>query len=127
MGVLSKLMPARQEPAKVVADLDALIDEPIAIRFQGRVFTVKPVSTRAFMKMADAMGRMQILTTQSTIKNDDVYKGYHDYISVLCPEITIDMLKSMTLTQVHALLNVLIKHSTGQPLNLDESIEKKRL
>lgn len=130
-GVLTKIMPSRAQAqdTQVVADLDDLIARPVGFRFRGRVYQLAPVSTRKFMEMANLLGEIQtMIKSQSEgagITENEIYQAYHRYISVLCHQFTTEMLKSMTLPQVHALLNLVIKQVTGQPMNLDTDEKKK--
>lgn len=128
-GVLTKIMPARtaHEPVRVVADLDSLIAQPVGFRFKGRVFQIQPVTTRQFMQLADVLGEIQKVTDEQKagkkIHDEEVYEMYHKYISVLCPEFTLDMLKSMTLVQVGAVMALIMKHATG----MTDDVEKKKM
>jgi hypothetical protein len=131
MGVLKHFMPTRDAVTpSVVADLDKLIAEPVAFKFQGKVYTLEPVSTRIFMQLADSLGKAQALVKAQvageSVTSDEIYLTYVDVVKPLCPEFGIEVLKKMTLPQVHALINLVMKQVTGQPMNLDESEKKKR-
>lgn len=125
-------MPARakSQDYSVVLDLDELLTKPVGFQVLGRTYTVRPVSTETFLKLANVLGEIQALIKSigegAEAHDVQIYEAYHRYISVLCPEFTLDTLKKMQLPQVHGLVNLIIKHATGQPMNLDV-VEKKKM
>lgn len=117
--ILSRIMPARQKPAvKVIADLDSIVSQPIGFRFMGKDYVIEPVTTEKFMQIAGALERMQNIAKEHAenkgITQEDVYESYHDFIKSLCPKITVKDLRSMALPQLHAVINLMIRHITGQ-------------
>jgi len=129
-----KINPARSNAApdySVVLDLDEIISKPVAFKFRGKSYVVEPVSTETFLKLAEVLNKIQSLVSSiaqgAKAHDEDVYLAYYEYIKVLCPEFTLEMLKKMQLPQVHGLINLIIKHATGQPMNMDEFIEKKKM
>lgn len=114
----------------MVADLDALIAEPVGFRFQGKVYRCEPVDTKTFLQLAEVLEEVrQLIKSQGEglpISSEQIYEAYHRYISAVCPDFTISILKAMTLPQVHGLLNLVIKHVTGQPM-APEDTEKKKM
>lgn len=131
--MLHKLRPARTQAqdCSVVLDLDDLMVKPVGFQLKGRTYIVKPVSTETFLRLADILGEIQTMV-QGIAKGDkihdaDIYQAYYRYISVLCPEFTLETLKGMALPQVHGVVNLIIKHATGQPLNMDDFVEKKKM
>lgn len=129
MSVLHKLLPNRagKKSVKIVADFDQLIAEPIGFRFQGRDFEIKPVDTETFMKTTHSLQEIQDLLKKKgegqEITNEEVYEAYLKFTQPLCPQITLKILKSMSLSQIHALVNLIIRHILGDA----EPQEKKNL
>lgn len=118
--MLHKLKPARMnaKPAKVIADLDDLIAEPVAFRFQGKTWVLKPVDTETFMRVARALEDIQELLSGHSggePKNkEEIYDAYLVFIQPLCEGIGMTEIRSMTLPQLHALMSLIIRHITGQ-------------
>lgn len=132
-SVLTKIMPARAaaRDASVVVDLDDLIAKPVAFKFRGKTYLVEPVTAEKFIEISDSLAIAGNLLTAAQggaeIHDSQVYAAYQKFVSALVPSFTVDILKQMQLAQVHALINLIIKHATGQPMNLDETIEKKKI
>lgn len=134
-GVLKKIMPARaraQEPdagsMSTIVDIDDFVSKPVGFRFQGRLYRVEPVSTERFMELTRVLEEIGSLTKMTRAgretHEDEIYGLYHRFISSLCPEFTMATLKAMQPSQLHALVNLIIKHATGQAMSLDD--EKKK-
>lgn len=133
MGVLQKLMPARDAQAstvKIIADLDSLVSQRIGFRFAGKDFVVEPVSTGSFIRISQTMAEFQELL----LKKDDasagvtearIYEAYYRWISVLCPAISLRDIQAMKIVQLHALMNLMIRHITGQTQEPTPDLEKK--
>lgn len=131
-GTQHKIMPTRDaRDQSLVVDLDDLIAKSVGFKFRGKQYKVKPVSTEKFMelseKLADAGRLVTLAQAGEQIAEAQVYKAYQEFISVLVPNFTVDIFTEMELPQVHALLNLIIKHATGQPMNLDQILEKKKI
>lgn len=131
MGMF-KLMPTRapSKPAKIIADFDALISESIAFRFHGKDFIIRPVDTETFLKVMIGFQEAQMLVRQEAegkvVDTDAIYDAYLKFIGPLCEDFTVKDLKSMTLSQINALIGLIIKHITGgTDTAMAESDEKK--
>jgi hypothetical protein len=132
VGVLERIRPARTQAKDlgVILDLDDLLTKPNGFRVHGKLYKVNAVDTQTFMRLAEILGEVQTLIRElgtRDVSENEIYEKYHEYISVLCPEFTMEALRKMQLPQVHGLINLIIKQATGQPMNLDDfSPEKKK-
>lgn len=131
-GTVQKIMPARSaKDMSLVLDLDDLITKPVGFKFRGKIHRVEPVSAETFMELSQALSEAGTLAADarggSVVAQDEVYEAYQKFISVLVPSFTVSLLKEMQLPQVHALINLIIKHATGQPMELSGELEKKKL
>jgi hypothetical protein len=131
-GAMHKLMPARSaKDMSMIVDLDDLITRPVGFKFQGKIYRVEPVSAQTFMELSDALSEAGNLLAAAKagdkIAEVQVYEAYQKFVSVLVPKFTVNILKEMQLPQVHALINLIIKHATGQPMSPQEITEKKKL
>ena len=131
-GILTKLRPARQaaEDIRVVVDLDSLISEPVGFRFRGKIYQIQPVTTRQFMQMSQVLGELQSLNTAqksgTEVHEETINAAFHRYVSAICPELTMELLVSMTLAQRGALLTLILRHATGT-VDQPETEKKKTL
>lgn len=119
-----------QSQPLVITDLDALISKPIAFKFQGEIFTVKPVDTGTYLKVADGLGQLQALTSQdqANVKREDIDQAYFNLLSNLCDDLKISHIQKMTVAQINALLRLIVRHLTGETekyMQSDDSAQKK--
>lgn len=135
MGLIQKLMPSRSEhtPVKVIADLDALISQPIGFKYLGKDFIIDPMTTENFIQITKALHDMEVALKADGMDQDAIYLTYYNFIHALCKSITLSDIKKAALPQLHALMALLIKHikgETGQemvdaPETFDEAQKKK--
>lgn len=126
MGVLHKLMPSRDahRSVKMIADFDDLISQKIGFKYLGRMYVIEPMTTYNFMLATKALQDLQTTLnsrTDEAFQEDQVYEVYHKFISTLCPEITYADIRKGTISQLHGLLNLMVRHITGQT---NEEMEK---
>jgi hypothetical protein len=136
MGVLHKLMPSRDEKRRVnlIADLDDLISQPIGFKYLGKEYIIEPMTTHNFMIVSRALQDLEnVLKDKNNedFNEDDIYQAYYDFISTLCPRISISDIRKAKIAQLHALLNLMIRHITGQTapdmVAVDDTEKKKIL
>lgn len=112
-----RLWPARSakhQEAEVVADLDAMLSEPIAFRFQGKTHIIKPISTAELLKYSNAAFRVSEVMKDEKATHDSVTDAAYGVISSVCSSITRKDLQKMNQVQVGALLNLVIECVTGK-------------
>jgi hypothetical protein len=126
-------MPARAQAQdmSMIVDLDDMLSKPVGFRFRGVLYRVEPVTTETFLRISTHLSEAgQLLQRQKdgeVLTDVQVYEAYQKFIAVLVPTFKVDVLRQMQIPQVHALINLIIKHATGQPMNLGELSEKKKL
>lgn len=121
-----KIWPARSNANDgPVADLDAIVAEPVSFRFKGKVHTLKPFSLAEFLKFTNAQSAlMSLLKEEETmITTNDLAERYHKVIGSVCPSITVGDILSMEQVQVAALYQLVIDMVTGQ---VDQGDGKKK-
>lgn len=118
-------------PATIVSDLDALIAEPIAFRFQGRVHEIQPISTLELVRFTNAWASLSELNGKSdAISVSDLVDAYTKVISAVCPSITRSHVEDMTQAQIAALFQLVMDSVVGkshvEPDQTDDSKKKLR-
>ena len=104
-----------ESTAQVVSDLDALVAEPIAFRFKGRVHEIKPISTLELLKFTNAFAILQGLNEKSgTVSVEELVTAYAEVIGSVCPTITREHVQEMTQAQVGALFQLVMDSVTGK-------------
>lgn len=114
---------AENTGARVIADLDALIAEPVAFRFQGKSHLIKPISTAEFLKFLEASAKIGEVIVDKSAKPADIITAYHRLISSVCDTFTRRDVELMTEAQSWALFRVIVETVKGKPH--DEESKKK--
>jgi len=112
-----KFWPARTSKKQngPVADLDAIVAEPVYFRYGGNVHTLKPMSLETFLRFTNAQSSlMDSLREDKTLTGKELAERYHDVISSVCDTITVNDILSMEQVQVAALYQLVIDLVTGQ-------------
>jgi flagellar motor switch protein FliM len=117
--MLSRLKPARskmEETAEVVSDLDSIIVNPVAIKWNGKSHILKPITTAEYLKAAEAMARMDALRAKARndVTVEELVDVYVDVIGSVCDTITKKDILNMTQAQVGALIQAVLDHVTGR-------------
>jgi hypothetical protein len=121
-------MPARLTPKDytIVADLDAIIAEPMAFKLGGKAYEIIPVKVEDFVKLARSLDQIRKLLEErkegKDITDDHVTEAYFSFFSPLCPQLTLSDVRKMNVVQLHALLQLFIRHFTGQDITLKKKL-----
>lgn len=113
-------MPTRQDhdQSDVVLDLDEVNPKPIVITFKGNRFILKPIPLGEFLGIYQAFEKLRMSANSesdqgSKALTDNMVKSYADLFKAVCPEITRDMVKQMTITQINVLMTYIVKLIQG--------------
>lgn len=117
--------PTKEPKHEVVADLDAMIAEPVAFRFQGKTHLIRPVSTVELLKYAQAGERVKTVMKDSDASKDEVIDSAFQVIASVCDTIRRKDMEAMTQPQVGALLNLVVECVTGKVYARVDSEKKK--
>lgn len=125
MGLFG-LKPAREtaKAAVVIADLDKLIAEPIAFRFDGKTHLINPISTKEFFRVTANLAKMDELKAKSEVSAEELIDAYTNLISSVCETIGRKEIENMTQAQVGALFQLVLDCVTGKA---QAGTEKKNL
>ena len=123
---------ARRQPREVVSDLDALVSEPIAFRFNGEIHEIKPVTTIELFSFTTAFAEIQEISSRGEqVTVSELVDAYARVISSVCPTITRAHVEDMTQPQVGALFQLVMDSVVGkahaQPGVEPEDAKKKHL
>lgn len=133
MGVFEKFMPTRDSRStKLIADLDDLISQPIGFRYLGKEYVIEPMTTRNFITVTKALGELEAILKRQEggeLNEDEIYDAYFLFVSSLCKKISLSDIRKATVSQLHALLNLLMQHITGQTASqmVGNPDEKKKI
>jgi hypothetical protein len=107
--------PAREAAkAVVVADLDKLVSEQTAFRWDGKVHVIKPLATETFFKVCNELSRMQDLAKREALTAKELVDAYSDLFASICDTIHRKDVESMSQAQVGALFQLVIDSVAGK-------------
>ena len=111
-----RLKPVRDDLVKdnMVADLDALISDPVFFQSQGKTFKINPITTEEFLKVTSAFSKIDTLKDKKEITHDELIYHYYRVIKSVCPDIKVKHLNEMTQAQLGALFNLVIDVVQGK-------------
>lgn len=121
-----KLKPTRQRYTEAatqsVADLDALLVEPVSFKLHGKMHTINPLSVEQFMLLSSALVEIVDLQKKEGLTSDELIERYYGLVTSVCDTVTKDDIREMSQQQVSALFNLIIETITGKLF-----VEKKNL
>lgn len=131
-----KVQPARTnaEDLNLIADLDEIHAKKVTVKCNGKEFPLLPV-TLDMATEVDAQNRaMRNYVSRIDSKNpsdmETVYDQYFLFFRIICPEMSLEEVKKMTVVQVNRLYIVMSKHVytelSGKTLSEIQDEEKKK-
>ena len=124
-----KLWPARSKAkneSAPVADLDAIVADPVFFRYKGKIHELKPMSLEHFLKFSNAQAELMAGVKEDVkLTAQDLADRYLKVINSVCDTITRDDILEMEQVQVAALYQLVIDLVTGQ-VATEETVKKKR-
>lgn len=109
-----KLRPARQINYEQVADLDAMLSEPVAFKLHGKQHVIRPLDVEQFMKLTGALTDIYALQKQKDVTAETLVDTYYALMHECCSSITREDIENMTQQQVAALFELVIETITGK-------------
>jgi hypothetical protein len=126
--VMKKLWPARTNKVEgPVADLDAIVSDPVPFKFDGEIHVLKPFSVQDYLRYVNAKIQLETKITGGSITPDQLVESYHAVISAVCSTITIAHIRKMQQVQVAALYQLVIDMVTGQVDTGEDKKKRKRI
>lgn len=124
-----KMWPTRSQASDgPVADLDAIVAEPVSFRFKGKIHTLKPFSLAEFLKFTNAQNDLLAsFKDDVSLTPQALADRYHKVISSVCSSISVDDIMSMEQVQVAALYQLVIDMVTGQVDQGDGKKKRKKI
>ena len=117
MGLLT-FRPARgkyaDDSAPVIADLDALIAEPVNFKWQGKKHTIKPFSQKQFLMAMNSYSKILNATKENKLTYEEQLDLYADLFGQCCDTITRKDVELMTSAQIVALMTLITETVTGK-------------
>lgn len=128
-----KLWPTRSSQVvqdfDVVSDLDELRRTPVAFRFMGRLWIIKPFTTEQFFQFNQSCNELDRLSKQKDVSSkdkllDEWVTAYHKVFRIACPELERKHVEQMNTQQLGALYQLIFDCVTGKA---HADAEKKKI
>ncbi len=113
---MRKLWPARTKHTEgPVADLDAIVADPVDFRFKGKRHRLKPFTLAEYLKFVSAKVVLETaISGTNPVTPRELADSYHRVIASVCDSITVEDIMQMEQVQVAALYQLVIDMVTGQ-------------
>jgi hypothetical protein len=127
MQIFKKLMPTRQESESipVVADLDRMIADPIAVKLFGKIHKIKPMNQETFLRTVNALYEIDRMRTREGVTVDEINQAYSKVFAACCDSIGKKDVDKMTESQKAGFLKQVIAQVQGHAI--PEESKKKTL
>lgn len=112
--------PARQgvkTPANsnLIADLDAMLVEPVHFRFQGKDHVIKPLTVEQFMRVTADLERIYDLKAiKDKVTPQQLIDIYYDLVHDLCPTVSKKDIEMASQVQIAAMFEMIVQTITGK-------------
>ena len=97
-----------------VADLDAMLVEPVGFRLHGKDHLIKPLTVEQFMLYAVNLSDIYSLKEKKDVTADELIDKYYALISSVCSTIKRSDIEQMSQQQVSALFELIVSTVTGK-------------
>lgn len=111
---------------KAFVDLDSIVATEAVFKFKGTEYTLRPITSRAFMEYCNAITEVQDLFKSQEITEDRVLEVYKGVVESVCPTFPVDQVQDMTRLQISALLQMILDFTRGK-IDSNDDVKKKTL
>lgn len=107
--------PSRIDDARVIVDLDRLIAEPVAFRFNGKVHQISAMDTKTFFTLVNEIAKLEAMgRDKDKIDAKELMDAYVRLFKSVCTTISKEDVYNMTFPQIGALFQQVIDCVTGR-------------
>lgn len=110
----SKLMPARSANIESIADLDAMIVEPVSFKLHGKTHVISPLTTQQFLVLSAALNNIYQLKNDGEVTAQVLIDRYYELMHIASKTITKSDIEKMSQYQVSALFELITQTITGK-------------
>lgn len=103
-----------KESRTVVADLDAMLVEPVAFTLHGKEHVIAPITTEQSFRIANNLVKYQDLMKKEGLTSDEVIDGYWEIVQVVAPSLTRKDIETATERQLGSLFSLIVRSYTGE-------------
>jgi hypothetical protein len=115
--LLQKFMPTRRASEvseNFIADLDALVNEPVYFKVLGKVHKIEPISSETFLRFTNGYHKIMGLNDRKDLTPDDVIDAYYQIFNSVCKTITRKDVENMKQVQIGGVFQVIVDAVTGK-------------
>lgn len=101
--------------APVIADLDAILADPVYFKWDGKNHAIKPMSTKQYLRVLDKYSDLFSMNkAESKPTEEELQNGFGDLFSMCIDTIGRKEVARMTPVQVGAIMQLIIEAITGK-------------
>jgi hypothetical protein len=116
-----KFKPARTAAqSRPIADLDAMLVEPVGFRLLGRDHVINPISVEQFFLVTTKWAELDMLKAKKDVAISEVLDKYFEIISSVVDTISRDDLNQMSMQQIGGALQLVVETVTGKVFAEDQ-------
>ena len=107
-------MPARSANIESIADLDAMIVEPVSFKLHGKTHVISPLTTQQFLVLSAALNNIYQLKNDGEVTAQVLIDRYYELMHIASKTITKSDIEKMSQYQVSALFELITQTITGK-------------
>lgn len=110
----------------VVADLDAITQDTVNFKLNGKIHEIKPLSTKEFLVYTNALSKLWELKEKDVVGPDELIDKYYDMVYSIVPSITKEDIGSMNQQKIGALFQLILDTVSGRTQVLTRQEAQKK-
>jgi len=105
----------RHHEGEIISDLDELLVREVDFRWNGKIYSISPLSMEEFTIFSNALARLELLKQGKIKSEDELARAYGDiFEAIVRPKIGYAQVKKMHYSQVVALYTKIIECVMGK-------------
>ncbi|HCW05860.1 MAG TPA: hypothetical protein DGG95_00650 [Cytophagales bacterium] len=102
------------KPTEMIADLDAMLVEPVSFQLHGKKHIIKPLETQQAFVLSNKFVQFQNNMTAKGLNPEEIMDGFYELIHAAVPTITRHDIEQAQSSQLTALFGFIVRSFTGE-------------
>lgn len=98
----------------VIADLDAILVEPVAFKLHGIDHVIQPITVEQAFRLSNALVHFNDLMQKHGLTAEDIIVGYFDLVQIVAPSVTREDIEKADQRQLASLFSFIVRSFTGE-------------
>lgn len=104
----------RGKSSVVIADLDAMLVEPVAFKLHGKEHIIKPITFEQHLRITQGFNEFNAMLGKPGLKPDDIVDGYLKLVQVAVPTMTKEDVEQAEQSQLASVFSLIVRSYTGE-------------